>query len=122
MRDRIEAVIGVESLVDALRKFNPNVRQDDPYGRGAKAVAVGGALLTEARKKLKEAEKKLDRLKRRLLVLKNKRHQLSRPLLTGLRRLNLKCLWNPLMTRNHYWIQLNRRIMVVRGRKQVLGV
>ena len=57
MRDRIEAVIGVESLVDALRKFNPNVRQDDPYGRGAKAVAVGGALLTEARKKLKEAEK-----------------------------------------------------------------
>ena len=57
MRDRIEAVVGVESLVDALRKFNPNVRQDDPYGRGAKAVAVGGALLTEARKKLKEAEK-----------------------------------------------------------------
>mgnify|MGYP003670921070 CR=1 FL=1 len=58
VRDRIEAVVGVECIVDAILKFNPNQRQDNPYGRGAKTVAmagaVGGALLNEARKKVKD--------------------------------------------------------------------
>ena len=52
MRDRIEAIVGVECLVDAILKLDPNVRQDNPFGRGqalAGAVAgTGSALLQEA--------------------------------------------------------------------------
>ena len=54
VRDRIEAVVGVECIVDAILKFNPNQRQDNPYGRGQQVVGMGSALLNEARKKVKD--------------------------------------------------------------------
>ena len=60
MLDRIEAVVGVESLVDAIYKLNPNARQDDPYGRGqelAGAATASSGLLGSAKSKLNEANK-----------------------------------------------------------------
>lgn len=83
VRDRIEAVIGVECIVDAILKFDPNQRQENPYGRGANMAAMGGALLNEARKKVKDAEAEQRQAEEELATAEEQETTVEQPPIDG---------------------------------------
>lgn len=57
MRDRIEAIVGVECLVDAIHKAAPLVAMAARQVAAGAVADSGSALLEEAKKKVKDAEK-----------------------------------------------------------------
>ena len=57
MRDRIEAIVGVECLVDAIHKAAPLAAMAARQVAAGAVADSGSALLEEAKKKVKDAEK-----------------------------------------------------------------